>query len=58
MNTEIALVTAVTVLANVGLVGGIAWAFYRVLRNRPIAVRVDSQSYYAHERAHGIQRQR
>ena len=58
METDIALVAALSMLAHIALFGAIGWGFYRVLRSKPVGARIESQSHYAHERAYGIRHPR
>ncbi len=50
METDIALIAAVSLLGKVAFVATFAWAFYRVLRNEPQRIRIESRSRYALER--------
>ncbi len=58
MENDIALIALVSLLGKAAFVAAFAWVFYRVLRNEPARVRVESRSRYALERARSTRHQR
>ncbi len=58
MENDIALIAVGSLLGKVAFVAAFAWAFYRVLRNQPEKVRIESRSRYAIERGRAARRQR
>ena len=58
MEQQLTLIAAGSMLLRLAIIAALAWLFYRLLRRRPVRLRIDGQSRYAQERWHSTRHQR